>query len=152
MAADAHVHPLQPLYEWEQREDSAHEKDKALARLTEELGLGSTELKASAVFAKPFAEVIWPPLVFGASKVVHKLHVILDWKAVIFLSCAIRLTGLQVEHCGVQLSARTDVVIHHAMATLRSSRLHAHKYLQIWELKTTKSLQVLPEPSQCMST
>lgn len=59
--ADAHVHPLQPLYEWEQNEDSAHEKQKALARLTEELGLGSTDLQATAVFAKPLAVVSWLP-------------------------------------------------------------------------------------------
>ena len=65
--ADAHVHPLQPLYESEQSEDSAHEKDKTLARLTEELGLGSTDLQATAVFAKPLAVVSCRPMVFDAS-------------------------------------------------------------------------------------
>lgn len=41
--------PLQPVYGWEHDEDSAHEKPKELARLTEELGLSSKELQATAV-------------------------------------------------------------------------------------------------------
>ena len=57
LAPNAHVHPLQPVYVWEQNEDSAHEKPKVLARLNEELALSSNELQATAVFAKPLAVV-----------------------------------------------------------------------------------------------
>ncbi|DBA70150.1 TPA: hypothetical protein ACH3X2_012202 [Trebouxia sp. C0005] len=55
LAPNAHVHPLQPVYVWEQNEDSAHEKAKVLARLNEELALSNKELQATAVFAKPLA-------------------------------------------------------------------------------------------------
>ena len=51
LAANAHASPLQPVYVWEHNEDSDHEKPKVLARLTEELGLSSKELQATAVFA-----------------------------------------------------------------------------------------------------
>ena len=57
LAPNAHVHPLQPVYVWEQNEDSAHEKPKVLARLNEELALSNKELQATAVFAKPLAVV-----------------------------------------------------------------------------------------------
>ena len=51
------MHPLQPVYIWEQNEDSAHEKPKVLARLNEELALSNKQLQATAVFAKPLAVV-----------------------------------------------------------------------------------------------
>ena len=65
LAPNAHVHPVQPVYVWEQSEDSAHEKPKVLARLHEELALSNKELQATAVFAKPLAVV---------SKLHHGLH------------------------------------------------------------------------------
>ena len=52
LAPNAHVHPLQPVYVWEQNEDSAHEKPKVLARLNEELALSHKELQATAVLTK----------------------------------------------------------------------------------------------------
>ena len=51
---------------------------------------------------------------------------------------------MQVQRCGVRLSARTDVAIHPATATFRATQGQLNRYLQIWELKTTKALQVLP--------
>lgn len=54
---NAHQQPLQPVYFWEHDEDSAQEKPKVLAQLTQELGLSSKELQATAVFAKPLAMV-----------------------------------------------------------------------------------------------
>ena len=50
---------------------------------------------------------------------------------------------MQVQHRGVRLAARTDVVIHPATTTFRATRGQLNRYLQIWELKTTKALQVL---------
>ena len=52
LTLNAHEPTLQPAYVWEQNEDSAHEKPKVLARLTEELALSSKELQATAVFAR----------------------------------------------------------------------------------------------------
>ena len=52
--------------------------------------------------------------------------------------------SMQVRRRGVRLSARTDVVIHPATTTFRASQGQLNRYLQIWELKTTKALQVLP--------
>ena len=57
LAPNAHVHPLQPVYIWEQNEDSAHEKPKVLARLNGELALSNKQLQATTVFAKPLAVV-----------------------------------------------------------------------------------------------
>lgn len=57
LAPNAYVRPLQPVYVWEQNEDSAHEKPKVLARLSEELALSNKELQATTVFAKPLAAV-----------------------------------------------------------------------------------------------
>ncbi|DBA80494.1 TPA: hypothetical protein ACH3X1_007766 [Trebouxia sp. C0004] len=102
LAPNAHVRPLQPVYVWEQNEDSAHEKPKVLARLDEELALSNKQLQATAVFAKPLAVV---------------------------------------QRRGVRLSARTDVVIHPATTTFRATQGQLNRYLQIWELKTTKALQ-----------
>ena len=81
LAPNAHEHPLQTVYAWEQSEDSAHEKLKVLARLTEELDLSNKELQATAVFAKPLAVVSY--LHRGAVPVApattqHDLHAVLD--------------------------------------------------------------------------
>ncbi|KAL0026566.1 hypothetical protein WJX77_006922 [Trebouxia sp. C0004] len=46
-----------------------------------------------------------------------------------------------VQRRGVRLSARTDVVIHPATTTFRATQGQLNRYLQIWELKTTKALQ-----------
>ncbi|KAL3159865.1 hypothetical protein ABBQ38_010265 [Trebouxia sp. C0009 RCD-2024] len=102
LAPNAHAHPLQPVYVWEQDEDSAHERPKVLARLNEELALSNKQLQATAVFAKPLAVV---------------------------------------QRRGVRLSARTDVVIHPATTTFRATQGQLNRYLQIWQLKTTKALQ-----------
>ena len=52
LAPNAHVHPLQPVYVWEQIEDSAHEKPKVLARLNEELALSNKENTGNCSFCQ----------------------------------------------------------------------------------------------------
>ena len=52
LATDPHEHPLESDYVWEHDEDLAHEKQKVLARFTQELDLSSINLQATAVFAK----------------------------------------------------------------------------------------------------
>ena len=148
LAPDAHEHPLQPVYVWEQDKDSAHEKPKVLARLTEELALSSKELQATAVFAKPLAVVSEPHcgvcLLIAPATAKHDLHVVKHLLYLYLLPNSIR-GCVQVHCCGVRLSAQTDVVIHHATVTFKAGQLD--RYLQIWELRTTQSLQVLPDPS-----
>ena len=57
LATNAHEQPLEPDYIWEHDEDSVHEKEKVVARLTHELDLSSKTLQATAVFAKPLGVV-----------------------------------------------------------------------------------------------
>ncbi len=49
---------------------------------------------------------------------------------------------MQVQRGRVRLSARTDVVIHPATSTFKAGRTQLNRYLQVWKLKTSKSLQV----------
>lgn len=53
LATDAHEQPLEPVYIWDHDEDSAQEKPKLIAWLTQELDLSAKSLQATAVIAKP---------------------------------------------------------------------------------------------------
>ncbi|DBB05593.1 TPA: hypothetical protein ACH3X1_012537 [Trebouxia sp. C0004] len=58
------------------------------------------------------------------------------------ICCTASSTPLaMVQRHGVRLSARTDVVVHSATTTFRAIQGQLNRYLQIWELKTTKALQ-----------
>ncbi len=58
---------------------------------------------------------------------------------------------MQVQRGRVRLSARTDVVIHPATSTFRAGRSQLNRYLQVWELKTSKSLQVRLKPKWALT-
>ena len=45
LATDAHEQPLEPDYIWQHDEDSEHEKQKVVARLSQELDLSSNKLQ-----------------------------------------------------------------------------------------------------------
>ena len=52
LATDAHEHPLESDFVWEHDEDSAHEKQKVLARLAHELDLSNKICKQQQFLPK----------------------------------------------------------------------------------------------------